>query len=345
MLTQPRCMLTSSALAGIAAGAVGVMTARADDVLVQVHVGHTEQGYVPGVTIGSGAELVPLTDRPTGNFFMPLYIALGDEQTLVTLDEAGEAVPLADLSMIGLAAPPWSFSIDTWGDYGGALYLNDDANRVYEISVDGIVSLFALNEADQVHNTALAFDPHGAFEGRLFLTDSSGSLHTIETNGEITTVATDLGGAGHHLAFSPGGAFGEDLFVADVATRRIFRISPTHAASEAPPVWVDLAAPELDVVPANLTIGSDGIMYVEDADSDRIVALGPDGAPLSERSSGFDFTASIELPRAEAGDVLALLTQWGPCLATGSPSACPADLDGDGFVGVVDLTLLLGNEP
>ena len=160
MLTQPRRTPALPGLACIAAAALGHMTAQADDDIVEVHVGHTEQGLgVPAATIAPGFELTPLTDRPTGEFISRLYIKLGSEQTLVTLDEAGEVVPLADLSMIGLAAPPWSFSIDTWGDYGGALYLNDDANRVYEISVDGIVSLFALNEADQVHNTALAFDP------------------------------------------------------------------------------------------------------------------------------------------------------------------------------------------
>jgi hypothetical protein len=35
------------------------------------------------------------------------------------------------------------------------------------------------------------------------------------------------------------------------------------------------------------------------------------------------------------GDLTTLLNAWGPC------SDCPADLDGEGVVGVTDLTTLL----
>ena len=38
------------------------------------------------------------------------------------------------------------------------------------------------------------------------------------------------------------------------------------------------------------------------------------------------------------GDFLLLLAQWGPC-----PPNCIADLDGDGTVGILDFLLLLAN--
>jgi len=40
-------------------------------------------------------------------------------------------------------------------------------------------------------------------------------------------------------------------------------------------------------------------------------------------------------------DFLALLDAWGTCPA--DPAPCPADLDGDGAVGITDLLMLLAN--
>ncbi len=40
-------------------------------------------------------------------------------------------------------------------------------------------------------------------------------------------------------------------------------------------------------------------------------------------------------------DLLALLAAWGPC--PDPPDLCPADLNGDGAVGILDLLILLAN--
>ncbi len=43
----------------------------------------------------------------------------------------------------------------------------------------------------------------------------------------------------------------------------------------------------------------------------------------------------------DIGDLLALLSAWGPCPPP--PASCPADLDGSGTVGIADLLVLLAN--
>ncbi len=332
-------------LAIITATAAGLSPAAParDDAPVHGKTGHSEQGFIPGVIVDPNLDLYLLVPQEaSAGFEQSLYVAMGDVTLLVTLNERGEIIPLADLGMISLPPLPWSFSIDRLGGYRGSLYLNDDRNRVYEITLAGEVSLFVANGAGGVRNTAIELDRYGAFAGRLFLTDTRGSLRRVDPDGRVALFATGLAGAEHFLAFSPGGAYGDHLYVADAAARRILRITPRHVPGDPAPVWVDLRKIDPHFVPRRLEFDDAGrsgrVMHVHGARAGEVIDLAADGTPVSESESGFEEPA----PWSKVGDLLRLLMQWGPCADC---LECPADLDFDCFVGPDDLEALLATSP
>lgn len=163
-------------------------------------------------------------------------------------------------------------------------------------------------------NITLAVDD----QDRIFTLACDGILRIYDTDGNVIDDAfvTGLGCVGR-MAFGPGGAFGDDLYLAASETELLYRIDRSGNA---------------EVVGSNLGVnvsvafGPDGAFYVSQCEDDLIVRISPcpdlNGDELVDPS-----------------DLLVLLAAWGAC---GDCNECPPDLNQDCQVGSADLITLLG---
>ncbi len=332
--------------------------------------GHSEQGQglpkverpFQAVRFFSGLGSNQMAVCPgTQGFDTQLYVVLHEAEMIAQINRFGEVTPFADLRAFRSLGEYWSPTFDAQGKYGGALFLNEFPNHVDGVDPSGNVYGFTTNAGPKdilsPQNVTLACDPYGSFQGRLFLTDAPGRLLEVDTNGDLFLLATGLGEAGHSMVFSPGGAFGDYLYIADAGSRRILRISPDHVPGSPGELWLDLSSDALAIEPVDLVISAQGpfgtdIMYVSDAASSRVIKFAPDGSFLGEFATGLGGAATIELPRSgDFHDKMVIATKqeiWlvhraATDFVTQDQTTVPGDLDQDGDVDPADVELLLGD--
>lgn len=172
--------------------------------------------------------------------------------------------------------------IDPNNAFGGRLHLgSNSANEIRSYTSAGTASTLATG----IHGfEAAAFGPGGAWGTDLYVADpdltaffsgidGTGSILRVTPAGAKTTFA----GAGAltqglaALAFDTTGAFGGDLFAADVALERIVRITPTGQVSVFASGFGNLFSSDC------LAFGPDGHLYVVDTGS---------GQPFTDTSGG-----------------------------------------------------------
>lgn len=138
------------------------------------------------------------------------------------------------------AAAPGGGGI-AWGPaaYGEKIYLGDrSGNRIRRFDNPGFTTFASGINGPE----ALAFGPGGAWGAALYVADANltslggsnsasdgaGRIVTVDAAGAVTTFVSNAGllNGVSALAFDTGGAFGGDLFAADVLNERVLRISP-----------------------------------------------------------------------------------------------------------------------
>jgi hypothetical protein len=351
--------------------------------------GHSEQGHTTGDTKPPPDALPSFLVRPlacglgraqttaglTHDPGVGLYVALYDDNVLVTIDDEGTISTFADLDPLAPDGHPQAPTLDVLGTYEGALLFHEaGSNALCQVGSDGTPSVLVDPSDASASMTAGLCDPYGAFGGRMLLTDRSGSLRAVEADGTLTLLAKRVGHVGHALAYGAGGDFGNAVYVTDVGRRRILRVDASHPAGATAPVWLDLS--DTPIVPSSIAISAAGpfgtdVMYVADAGLGRVIMLGADGSFQGEFVTGLMGEPSIELPRdgvfagsmvitsggsiwviepaaaradidgsgvVDGHDLRRLLIDWGTCGKTGE---CPADIDRDGHVDGEDLMILI----
>lgn len=338
---------------------------------------HSEQGATPPPTAGI-PDTFTLTSVATGLGPMRLVVGPGingfDSTLYVLLLRGNRIVTITPFGMVGhfTTLPRYSCSgvtsmvFDLQGNYNGSLLLNANLNRIGAVAPTGEISFlrtrrYRASSGELAGPVALGCDPYGAFGGGLFVAESTGSVLEVGADGQIAKLTQCYGGGHLKMLFSSGGAFGQDLYIADTAGRRIFRIPPDHVPGEVAPTWLDLVP--LGIEPYSLAISRSGpfgqdVMYVSEAHGGRIMAIGPAGQVLGVFISGLDAEPSIELPAngpfggtmvvAASGDIWVIHPIDAPIGELddgggGGGGGGGADVDGDLDVDVLDLRLLLAN--
>ena len=187
-----------------------------------------------------------------------------------------------------------------WGPatFGSQLYLCDPVgNRVQRYVPPNTLQQFATG----IFGAAgLAFGPGGAWGSDLYVADANltsiggvpdgaGRICRVTTGGVVSTFVLNtsfLNGA-NSLAFDPTGAFGGNLFVADVLNKRVLQVTPAGAISVFATGFGGLRGPHC------ITFGPDGALYVADAGSPQVVRIAravlttavPGGPATGERLS------------------------------------------------------------
>ncbi len=160
-----------------------------------------------------------------------------------------------------------------WGDvaYGSKIFFGDrTGNRIRRFDDPGVSTLASGINGPE----ALAFAPGGAWGTALYVADANlaalgggnsasdgaGRILTVDPAGTVTTFVSSpalLGGVSA-LAFDTGGAFGGDLFAADVLGERVLRITPGGSISVFATGFANLDGSSC------LAFGPDGALVVSD---------------------------------------------------------------------------------
>ena len=170
------------------------------------------------------------------------------------------------------AAAPGGGGI-AWGPaaYGEKIFLGDrSGNRIRRFDNPGFSTLATGINGPE----ALAFGPGGAWGAALYVADANltslgggnsasdgaGRIVTIDAAGAVTTFVSNAGllNGVSALAFDTGGAFGGDLFAADVLNERVLRITPGGSISVFATGFANLDGSSC------LAFGPDGALVVAD---------------------------------------------------------------------------------
>jgi hypothetical protein len=269
---------------------------------------HSEQGFGPPPAwqlrvqpIACALGEIEFASGPgTGAFDERIYVLLRDHGLVLRLAPNGHLSFFANLNDAGQEGPFASPTFDALGAYDKSLLLLAGPHHVGEIDANVQMSFFAPGGIESVlrQNLTLRCDPYGGFGGQLFLLDSDGVLCTVGACGIRGFFVAGFDNGEHAMLFSSGGAFGNALYVAEAAARRILRIQPDHELGTPPSVWLDLD--ELGISPMSMTISRTGIfgtdvMYVADADGD-IIRLSAAGEYRGVLLTDLPGPAQIELP-------------------------------------------------
>lgn len=190
-----------------------------------------------------------------------------------------------------------------WGGaaFADAFYMCDPQNdRVVRISPISTLQTFATGIAG---GEGLAFGPGGSWSTNLYVADADlgaiagsvdgpGRIVHVDAGGVVTSLVQDplLEGASA-LAFDAAGAFGGDLFVADILGERILRVTPAGAVSIFASGFNNLSGSHC------IAFGEDGALYVADPGSGQDFSNSGGNAPASVwRIAAAQLTLDAELP-------------------------------------------------
>lgn len=316
---------------------------------------HVPRGFSWDVLTARLGPLVAVPGPGAHGFDTRLYVLLRNHHMIVQLDPLGTMTRFAALPRsVAIGKTPLTF--DVKGNYGRGLLFGGTRERIGRVSASGSISFLWTPQAIPA-TRGLMCDPYGAFGGRLFLAADAGAIFELSEAGRMLLltsghVVADGGNGGHAMHFSPGGAFGVFLYIADKSGRRIQRIAPDYVPGEDAPVWRNVA--ELNIEPSGIAISPSGpfgtdVMYVFDERSDRIVTFAADGTFLGTFIDGLRGGTSIELP--QTGMFRHMMVIVSPdAISIVRPDDTPAfehhpgtlgDLDADQDVDEVDLYMLL----
>jgi hypothetical protein len=111
--------------------------------------------------------------------------------------------------------------------FAGKLFVSNDPQTVSQVNSAGTNSNFAGINGIPI---GLAFAPAGsAFGGNLFASVANSTIAQINSSGTVSTFTTGTE-FGNDLAFGKA-LFGDNIYVTDVATQSIFKVTPGGAVS------------------------------------------------------------------------------------------------------------------
>lgn len=164
------------------------------------------------------------------------------------------------------------------GAYPAGLYFSGDTDGAGPDWAVATASASVSAFSEVAGNEGIAVDTSGLFGGWMYSASplgggypGDGSIAAVLPDGSRgATLASNLGGV-HALAFSPGGAYGRDLYAARWDVGQLVRVTPAGVVS------VIASGLSLTNYDANiLAFSPDGnVLYVADRQADRIVCIEP----------------------------------------------------------------------
>lgn len=210
-----------------------------------------------------------------GRWIKPEGLARTAAGGLAVADENG--VFLADIERLTTRLIPGSGATGTGAiaaggpAFGSLLYLCDpSADRVVKLQPNGSLVTFATNVRG---GEGLAFGPGGPWGSDLYVADADLTSLGTQVDGPGRIVRLGPGGAetpvaqspllrgASALAFGRGGAFGDDLYVADILDERILRVTAGGTVEVFASGFNNLSGSHA------LAFGADGALYVADPGS------------------------------------------------------------------------------
>jgi len=216
---------------------------------------------------------------PPGLFPSGLYTINADGDVIIIDAMGGQQV---------LARVPTPFgrdmAFDTSGDFGGDLYVMDTAgglppfgDKILRVSPTGTASLFTMAPRMPEENAwGIAFglgrfgtDLYVSFGGSALIGSPIPSIYRINRTGDGSAFAVYP--EFHELmdiAFSPGGSFGEYLYVGELTNNTIYRLTPAGDL-EAFARGFNFGSQ----ISADLAFGRDGSLYVAEGGMGRLLRI------------------------------------------------------------------------
>lgn len=288
-----------SAAAVMTLVSVSMVDASADRALT----GHSEQGRSAGWWMLDRAfgvrTLLEAGDVLDSTFGDTLFVTMYESNAILSVDVDGSILGQLDLAPYIANGQPFSPTLDRQHAYGGALlFVDKTRSKICAVLPGGQFHEVVLDIGAEV---AIAeCDPYGAFGGEMLVLDVEGTLWCVGAQGQRSALARDAGQPASDLDFVRFGSFGDArVFIADPGRARILKIGASHPVGERAEVWVDYSATKF--APVSIAISEsgpfgEGVMYVADGNSGRILMLDSDGRHLGEFMSGLSMPLSIELP-------------------------------------------------
>jgi hypothetical protein len=281
----------------------------------------------------------------SGAYGNNVYFGDNNTGTIHRLDGQGLSTPFATIP--GAIS---SLEFDPTGAFGGLLYASvvrsgSQPDKVYAIAPDGSSSLFF--SGSTMLSKGMSFGRGGAFGSDLYMADGqAGNLVRIHSDGTSSTLSGGLGvrDGNDDLVLVEDGPFGGFIYLTSVqGTDEIQRIAPSGSAGI-----------------FTLAAGGKSIEIGSGVFGDYLYAGGPsslsgaDGAVIVryDASGNMEVFAEGFLPTNDNPiRTLAIQndTMWAINVddalyrITPVPEPITGDLNFDGFVGLADLNIILGN--
>jgi tripartite motif-containing protein 71 len=221
---------------------------------------------------------------------------------LVVTDPASAAAPVlsafsdnpsyvGQISDSGGVAPMYPAGGDS--DPAGNRYVADSGgDRILRIDPEGVMTVVSATGWQRPRDLALDSDP-----GNIWVADTTDNqIVELTTSG---TILKTFGGAGYVKAPFGIDADASGVYVADTYNNRVIKI----AKSDGSRIWAQTACNGAFSRPRDVTVGSDGNVYVADTDHNRIAVLNPaTGACLRAFGSSGKGNGQFSAPRALTSD-------------------------------------------
>jgi hypothetical protein len=193
---------------------------------------------VSGAFITFATGLATGNQRPSGLAFDPgtfvtgLLYVLQNNGSVVTVSPAGTVRVFSNWGTL-FSSNDLAFA-RAGNAFGSNLFVSNGPfgpGNLSKVDVTGDNSVFAPTSSFAKVPVGLAFPPaESAFGRNLYASLANGTIVQVDPRTKVTTFARGLGLA-IDLAFSAGGAFGDNLYVSDPQSQSILRVDSSGAVS------------------------------------------------------------------------------------------------------------------